>query len=131
MSYEVLPRFVRIRPAPEVIAVVHRRDGAFERQYLQSVTRQLEIANDLRSQQADHVRKDRKLETRKNFLGYCGSADEMAALEHDNLAPGAGEVRRRNESIVTAAHDDHVIALRHWRFRGGSKNGSFVTVAPA
>ena len=46
--------------APQVIAVRHRREGAVERQDLEAVARQIEIADDLRPQQRHDVRADRE-----------------------------------------------------------------------
>jgi hypothetical protein len=41
--------------APEMVAVQHRRERAVERQDLQAVAREIQIPNDLRAQQRDHV----------------------------------------------------------------------------
>ena len=58
MSFEFVPRFVGIGPAREIVAVIEGRNRAFQRQDLQSMTRQIEIANDLRPQQTHDVRKN-------------------------------------------------------------------------
>ena len=49
-------RQVVIVPGGEIVAIVHRRDRARQRQDFQPVLRQFEVADDLRPQQADDVR---------------------------------------------------------------------------
>ena len=51
--------------APEVVAVRHRRERAVERQDLQAVPWQIELANDLGPQQRHHIGADRVLEAGK------------------------------------------------------------------
>ena len=80
--------------APQVVAVRHRREGAVERQDFQAVARQIEIADDLRPEQRHHVRADREAEARKHLLGDRRAADDVAALEHEDLAARRGRDRR-------------------------------------
>src|SRR5947207_5180557 len=92
--------------------------------------RQLELADDLRPQQADDIGEDREAEAREHLLAPGRAADTLAALQHQHLAPGAREVRGASEAIVSAANDDDVVRL-HAFFRGGSKNGFLTTRAAA
>ena len=55
MPRQLAPRLVGVGPPREIVAVVERRDRALERQDLQPVARQVEIANDLRPQQTHHI----------------------------------------------------------------------------
>jgi len=50
-------------------------------EYLQAVAGKIEVANDLRAQQGDHVRADRKLESGIDFFGDGSSAYDVAAFE--------------------------------------------------
>ena len=123
---------VGIGPRSEVVAIVERCERALKREYLQTVTRQLEIANDLGPEKAHDVGKHRELESRKNLLADGGTAQNLPALKHEHPPAGARQVRCRNQAIVAAADDDHVVAWGvHARFRSGSKNGSLRTIASA
>src|SRR4029079_16474917 len=84
-------RLVRVGPASEIVAVIERRDRALERKDLQSVRRQVEVADDLGPEQAHDVREHGELEAGNDFLGDGGTADERATLEHDDLATRARE----------------------------------------
>ena len=94
--------------APQVVAV-GRREGAIERQNLQTVPRQLQLANDLRPQQRHHVGTDRDVEPREHFLGDRRAADDMPALEHQHPPPGARQVGSGGQPVVSAADHDRVV----------------------
>src|SRR6266550_8809978 len=128
MAIQLAPGFVVIAPGGEVVAVLHRRDGALEWQDLQPVPREIEIANDLGSEQRDDVGEHRELEAREDLFGDGGAADSRPALEHQHRLLGAREVGGRDEAVVPAADDDRVVAL-HARLRSGLKKGSGVTWA--
>jgi hypothetical protein len=66
---QLATRLVGIGPRAEVVPVLHRCDRALERQDLQTVSRQLEVADDLGAQQAHHVGEHRELEAGEHFLG--------------------------------------------------------------
>src|SRR5687768_6316082 len=82
---QLAPVLIRIRPGPEVVAIVERSDRALEWQDLQSMPRQVELPDDLGPQQADHVREDRELEAWEDFLRYRGAAQHWTLLEHECL----------------------------------------------
>ena len=90
--------------------------------------RQLELADDLRPQQAHDVGEDREAEAREHLLAPGRAADALAALEHQHLAPGTREVRGASEAVVSAADDDGVVSLHASHF---SKNGFLTTRAAA
>ena len=97
--------------APQIVAVRHRRERPVERQDLEAVRRQVELADDLGPQQRDDVRADRVLEARVDLFGHRRAAEHVAALEHQHLPPGAREVCRADQPVVAAAnHDDVVVA---------------------
>ena len=97
---QLLARLVGIGPAGEVVAVVERRDRALEREDLQPVSRQVELADDLGTEQADDVGEDGELEAGEDLLGDGGAADERPLLEDERLAPRAGQVGRRDQAVV-------------------------------
>ena len=104
-------RQVVVVPAGQVVAVVHRRDRARQRQDLQAVPRQFEVADDLRAQQADDVRELAEAIAREDFGGHRGAADDFAPFEHDDLLAGAREVGGRDQAVVAGADDDGVVLI--------------------
>ena len=73
--------------------------------------RQLEVADDLRAEQADDVAEDGEAEAREDLLGDGRAAEHVALLEDERLQPGAGEIGRADETVVTATDDDGVVGL--------------------
>ena len=112
VAAQLAARLVGIGPGAEVVAVVERRDGALERQDLEPVPRQVEVADDLGPQQAHDVGEHRELEAREDLLGHRGAADQRAPLEHQRLAARARQVGRGDQAVVAAADDDRVVAAR-------------------
>jgi hypothetical protein len=125
VAIDLAARQVVIVPGGEVVAVVHRRHGARQRQDLEPVPRQLEVADDLRPQQAHDIGELREAVAREDLLGDRGAADHFAALEHADLLAGAREVGRGDQAIVARADHDRVVfadALggAHFFFHSGS-----------
>ena len=116
---DLAPRLRVIVHAPQVVAVRHRRERAVERQDLEAVPRQVELADDLRPQQRHDVRADGELEAGEDLFGDRGAADHVPALEHEHLASRAREIRGSGEAVVPAADDDHVGTSSHgtWHCR--------------
>ena len=111
---DLAPGLGVIVDAPQVVAVRHRRERAVERQDLEAVPRQVELADDLGPQQRDDVRADRELEAREDLFGDRRAADHVPPLEHQHLAPGPRQVGGVDEPVVAAADDDDVVG-RHGR----------------
>ena len=74
------------------------------------MARQVEVADDLGPQQRDDVRTDRVAEARKHFFGDGGAAEDVTALEDEDLAPRARQIRRGGQPVVPAADDYRVVA---------------------
>ena len=117
MAAQLAHRLAVIVHAPQIIAVGHRREGAVERKDFQTVAGKIEIANDLRPQQRDHVRADGKFEAGNDLFGASRAADDVTALQHQDLLAGAREIGGVDQAVVPAADDDGVvtvcIVLRH------------------
>jgi hypothetical protein len=94
---------------PEVVALRHRRERAVERQDLEPVAREIELADDLRPEQRDDVRAHREVKALEHFLGDGRAADDVAAFEHQDPAAGAGEVGGCGEAVVPRADDGDVV----------------------
>jgi hypothetical protein len=110
MPGDLATRPCMIVDPPEVIAVRHRCEGAVERQNLETVPRQLELADDFRPQQRHDVRAHGEAEAGEHFFGDCGTAEDVAPLEDEHLPTRAGQIRRSCQAVVSAANDDCVIA---------------------
>src|SRR5262249_31843068 len=95
---------------PQVVAVRHRRERAVEREDLEAMARQIEVADDLGPEQRHDVGADGKAEAGKHFFGDGGAAEDVAPLEDQHLAPGAREMAGGRQSVVAAADDNRVVA---------------------
>jgi hypothetical protein len=71
--------------AKEVIAIGQRREGTVQGNYLEIVLGKFQIADDLGTEQTDHIRADGVLKAGINFFCNCGAADKVAPFEHENL----------------------------------------------
>src|SRR5882757_4937151 len=94
---------------PQVIAVWHGCEGAVQWENFQAVTRQVEIANDFRTQERHDVRADGELESGKNFFGAGRSPEDVAALEHQNFSTCLGQIGGSSQAVVASANDDYVV----------------------
>ena len=104
---------------PEIVAVRHRRERAVEWQNLESVARQIQLADDFGAQQRDDVRRDGEFEAGKDLFGDGGPAEHVTALEDEHLAARAGEIRGVDEPVMSAADDDDVVV--HSSLKAGSR----------
>src|ERR1051326_8494242 len=99
--------------APQIVAVGHRRERSVERQDLEAVPWQIELADDLGPEQRDDVGGDRELEARNDLLGDGRAPQDVPALEDEHLPSRAREIRGIDKAIVAAAdHDDVVVHVR-------------------
>ncbi len=91
----------------------------------------LQVADDLRAKQADHVGENRKLEAGEDFFGDAGSTHDGTAFQDQGLFPGPGQVSGVDQPVVACADDNRVVFRCHFqaRFLGGLKNGSFTSRA--
>ena len=84
------------------------------------MTHEVEVAYEGRGQPGDDVRQARQREVGPERLLADGSAaDDVPTLEHQGAEPLAGEVGRRDQSVVPTAHDDDVVVLGHARTSTG------------
>ena len=73
------------------------------------MTRQIEFANNLRTEQGNDVGTNREFEAGKHFFGDCCAAEHMPALEYKHALARAREIRSVNQAIMTTADDDAVV----------------------
>src|SRR5206468_1241653 len=78
-----------------------------------AVFRKLELADDLGPQQRHDVGEDREAEPGDDLIREGRAAEDVTTLEHQDLEPGSGEVRRVHQPVVAAADHDRVVPLRH------------------
>ena len=93
------------------LALAQRGERPVERQDVEAVLRELEVADDLRPQQRDDVREDAEAEAREQLLGHSGATEDWPLLEDQRLQAGAREVGRADQAVVAAADDHRVVAL--------------------
>ena len=93
---------------PEVIAVGHGSEGAVQRQDFQSVPGQVEVTNNLRTKEGDHVRTNRELESGEDFLGDGRAAHDVAPLQHHYFFSRASKVGGIHQAVMSTANYDDV-----------------------
>jgi hypothetical protein len=106
---------VHIFGKDDVVAIVQGAEEIGRRKDHEAMLAQLEIAHHLRMQEAHDVGEHRKGEAGDHFLRHRGPAQDVAALEHKRPQPGLREIRAAGQAVVAAAHDGHVVDLRHRR----------------
>ncbi len=98
-----------VGPHRQAAAIGQRRERRRRaRQNLEPVFPQLQLADDFREKQADHIGGGRDLVARPELLGGRAAAQHVPPLEHAHLLPGPGQIRGANQSVVSAADDDCV-----------------------
>jgi hypothetical protein len=122
VSVDLAAGQVVVVPGGEVVAVVERRHGRGQRQDLEPVPRQLEVADDLGPEQAHHVRELGEAVAGEDLLGDGRAAHDLAPFEHQHLLAGAREVGARDQAVVARADHDRVVGAGagHLRFHSGS-----------
>src|SRR5580698_2010015 len=113
VTLEFPARFTVIVLTPEVVAVGHGGQGAVEREDLQPVPREIEIANDFRPQQRNDVGEDREFKSGDDFFGDGCAAQDVAFFQDQNFFAGLGEIRRVHQAVMAAADYDDVVFLCH------------------
>jgi hypothetical protein len=98
-----------VRPAPQIVAV-ERGERPVERQDLHPMPGKVELADDLRPKQADHVRRHAEPKAREDLLGDGGPSQDVSSLEDERSTTGPSEVGRGHETVVAAADHDRVVA---------------------
>ena len=104
-----LPVRRRVIVHPPQVVAVHRGERAVERQDLEAVPREVEIADDVGPEQRDDVGALGEVETREDLLRHGRPAEHVAPLEDEHLPPRAREIRGVREAIVSAPDDDDVV----------------------
>ena len=94
---------------PQVVAVLHRREGRGHQQRHEAVLGQLQVVDALRPQQREGVREGREPKAGSQLLGDRRSTHEVAAFEDQDLEPGLGQIGAVDEAVVPATDDDRVV----------------------
>ncbi len=94
---------------PQVVAVQHRREGAVQGKDFETVPRKIEVADDFRPQQRDHVRAHRELEAREDLFRNRGAAEDVTTLQHQDLFPCSRQICGVDQAVVPAADDDGIV----------------------
>ena len=83
----------------------------------EAVPLELEIPDDLGTEQTVDVARGGDLEAGPQFFGDRAAAEQLAALQHQHRAAGAGEVGGGDEAVMASADDDGVVVVGSWRGR--------------
>jgi hypothetical protein len=109
---------------PPQVVPLERGERAVEGQDVEAVGRQVQLADDLRAEQADDVRGDREAEAREDLLGDRGPAEQLALLEDEGAQAGPREVRGADQPVVAAANDHRVVRPGHGSSAGVVNEGT-------
>ncbi len=111
---DVAQCLIMVAVAIEIIAAVQRgRQGAFQGQDRQAVGRQVEIADDLRPEEADDIGEDGEFKAGEDLLGDGCATHQIALFQDQCLFAGAGQVGGGHKPVVPAAYDDGVVVSIH------------------
>src|ERR1700730_2239371 len=113
MATDVTDGFGVVGYPPEIVAARHGREGAVEGQDFQAVAREVELPDDFRAKQRDHIGTFGEKKPGNDFFGDGGAAENVAAFEHDDLLPRFGKIRGVDQAVVASANDDNVVVLTH------------------
>ena len=116
---------VQQRPSPQLphclavvvdtpqVVVVQGREGAVQRQDLEPVPGELELADDLGAQQTHNIGADAEAEALEDLFGHRRAAEDVAALEHQHSPAGARQISGAHKAVVASADHNCVIFLAH------------------
>src|SRR5712671_2261794 len=113
MPRDLTARLSMIVHSPQMVTVRHRCKGTVERQDLESMTRKIELANNLRTQKRHDVRANRKLEAGKDLFGYGGATEHVPALKYEHALARTREVCGVDQPVVAAADYNYVVFVTH------------------
>ena len=94
----------------QIFAVAGQEIVALAQHDLQPVPFELEVADDLRVEQADRVAGRRIAEAGQEFVGHRGAADRVGRFEHGDLHALGRKVESAGQAVVARA-DDYSIEI--------------------
>lgn len=98
----------------EVLAIRQREEvGQAALDDFQAVAGQIEVADDLRVEEADGVGCDRVAKARVKLIRHGRSSDHGALLDHLHLQARGGEIAGADEAVMPCPDDHHIIAFGH------------------
>ena len=112
-----LPRLRRVVPAGQRPPVAEGSERPVERLEPQAVPGEVEVVNDLRPQQADHVGEDRDRESRQDLLAVGRPAHPLVLLDDQDVPAGPRQVGGGDQPVVAAPDDDVVVAVQGFAVR--------------
>ena len=75
---------------------------------------QLQVVDDVGTQQAERVRERGEVEPGDQLLGDRRATDDVPALDDQRAQAGLGQVGAVDQSVVTATDDDRVVRTFGW-----------------
>src|SRR5579862_670792 len=107
------PRSGMVIHPPQMVAVRHRRKCPVEGKNLHPVPRQIQFANDLRTQKGYDVRRNGEFEPRKDLFRHRRAAENMSALADEDLLARSRQVRGVDQAVMAAADYNNVVFRIH------------------
>ena len=100
---------LRVGAHQQAAAIGQRRERRrVARQDREAVLFELQLADDLRQEQADDVRGGGNFVAGPQLFGGCAAAEHVATFEHADFVAGASQIRGTNKAVVAAADDDRI-----------------------
>src|SRR6516225_6584198 len=98
----------------EVAAILRKcGKGNFGSDPSQAMLFELHVANDFRAQWPGRMRQYRGMKSWIELLSDSSPADLRAALDHQRLESGFGEIEGRDQPVMTTADDDDIARVWH------------------
>jgi hypothetical protein len=97
---------------PPQIVTIERGEGAVQREYLQPVLWEIQVADDLRAQEAHDVGGNAEPEPREDLLRDGRAPKDVTPLQNQDRPARLREICGRNQAVVPATYHDRVVPFR-------------------
>ena len=97
-----------LRPGQQIFAVAGKEVVRLAQNDLQAVPLELQVADDLRVEQADRVAGRRIAEARQEFVGDCRAADRLGRFQDGDLQALRCEIISAGQAVMACADHDNV-----------------------
>ena len=106
---DLLDVLVAVGAHQQVVAVLHGRERRRHLDGHEAVLGQLQLVDDVGTQQAEGVRERGEVEAGDQLLGDGCATDDVAPLDDQGAQARLGEVRTVDQSVVAATDHDRVV----------------------
>jgi len=92
-------------------AIAEDVERAAEPDQAEAMPLEIEVADDLRPQQAEHIGGDRVAVSGVKLLRHSRAADHRPALQYERTKAAPTKISRRRQAVMPAADDDGVVPV--------------------